>query len=459
MAQVVVGGTVAALAAADALASRGRPVRLFLPRKGVGGGFTSMARGGHRLELGMRVLELRYEGTATPPPLDRYRPDGDGHRPFVGLIDAWVREHVGSDRIVDIDEPASFVGGRLGPEVLLTSDLTRGAELVSAEDARQIASEAEAAVRAHGPAGWLSGEERSRLSDASFDEASLHQHGPTFHERLIAPLIGKMRPGGGGDVLAVLRRKLWMPLFWPQTVAEVFSGRPPGFVPDRPLTVVRPGGMGPVVEVLLARLTSPHVELVPYDTVTGLEQVGRRLRIEFSDGRVEVADRPIIGVGAGDLFGAVGIPFTPTKVHAVLAWVGVQEADVRRLPGYVHVLDPDVAAYRITPGELDEQAGTRVLCVELSFDVAKDDAADVARAALQRVGILREGAPTEDLGVFAGPTFTDPTADNVERHAQAVESLRGLGLRASVIGGAQAFGFDSFNEQVIQGLQAAEFAD
>ena len=454
------GRAPAALAAADALAARGRQVRLFLPRKGVGGGFTSVARGGYRLELGMRVLELRYEGTATaPPPLAEYRPEGDGHRPFVGLIDAWVRELVGADRIVDIDEAASFVRGRLGPEVLLTSDLTRAAELVSAEDARRIADEAAAAVIAHGPAGWLSREERHRLWDASLDEASQHQHGRTFHERLIAPLVGKVRPGGGRDVPAALRRKLWMPLFWPRTVAEVFSGQPPAFVPDRPLTVVRPGGMGPVVDALVARLRTPHVEVVPYDALTGLGQEGDQIRIELSDGRVEVADRPIVGVGAGELFAATGIPFAPTKVHSVFAWVGVREADVRRLPGYVHVLDADVPAYRITPGELDVPTGTRVLCVELSFDVAKDDAADVARTTLQRVGIVREGASTEDLGVFAGPTFTDPTADNAARHARAVESLYGLELPATVIGGAQAFGFDTFNEQVIQGLQAAEDAD
>jgi hypothetical protein len=456
MPQVVLGGTVAALAAADALAERGQSVRLLLPRKGVGGGFTALERGGHRLELGMRVLELRYEGTASAPPLDRYRPEGNGHRPFVGLIDAWVRGLVGDDRIVDIDPPASFVRGRFGPEVLLTSDLTGAAQLVSAEDARRIHGEAAASVTAHGPAGLLSAEDRHRLQDTSFDDASRYQHGPTFHERLISPLITKMRPGGGRNVPAALRRKLWMPLFWPQTVAEVFGGQAPAFVPDRPLTVVRPGGMGPVVEALLERVRAPRVEVVPYDGLAGLDQDGGQLRIEFSDGRVEVADRPILGVGAADLFGALRIDFTPTKVQSVLAWVGVQETDVRALPGYVHVLDADVPAYRITPGELDAATGTRVVCVEMSFDVAKDAAADRARDALQRVGIVREGAPTQDLAVFAGPTFTDPTADNVERHARAVEQLQELDLPAVVIGGAQAFGFDSFNEQVIQGLQAAQ---
>lgn len=454
MTRTVLGGTIAALAAADALAAGGRPVRLLLPRRGVGGGFAPVERDGHRLELGMRVLELRYEGTTTPPPLDRYRPDGEGHRAFVGLVDSWVRGLVGADRIVEIDKPASFVRDRLGPEVLLTSDLTGATELVSAEDARRIAGEA-AAAAAQGPAGWLAASEQYRLWDASLDDASRHQHGRTFHERLIAPLVGKMRAGGGRDVPAALRRKLWMPLFWPETVAEVFAGRRPRFVPDRPLTVVRPGGMGPIVEALLARLRAPHVEVVPYDAVTAITQDGGRIHIALSDGRVEVAERPVIGVSSGELFGALGIPFALTKVQSVFAWVGVREADVRRLPGYVHVLDADVPAYRITPGER-ERTGTRVLCAELSFDVGKEAAAERAREALVRVGIVDEGAPTQDLGVFAGPTFTDPTADNLQRHARAIEQLQALQLPGTVIGGAQAPGADSFNEQVVQGLQAAE---
>ncbi|SHF76752.1 hypothetical protein [Geodermatophilus nigrescens] len=453
--QLVVGGTVAALATADALAAAGRPVRLLLPRRGVGGGFLPLERDGRRLELGMRVLELHYEGTGTPPPLAEYRADDEGHRPFVALVDGWVRDLVGADAVVPVDPPASWLGGRLGPEVLLSSDLSRAAGLVAPDDARRIAGQAADAAREHGDAGWLAAGESGRLAEAGFDEASLHQHGARFHELFLAPFTGKIRPGGGADVLASLRRKLWVPLFWPRTVAEAFSGQPVGFVPERPLTVVRPGGMGPVLRALLDRLRARQVTVETYDRLTAVAPGGPAVRLGFADGREETAARPVLGLSAAELFAAAGVEYAPDRLHSVLAWVGVREDDLAELPGFVHVLDPGVPAYRVTPGERGDD-GVRVVCVELAHDVPQEQAAATAVAVLETTGLLREGAGGTDLGVFSGPTFTDPTAANVARHAAALAAWQDLGVDAAVVGGAGSFGADSFNEQVLQGLSTAE---
>jgi hypothetical protein len=452
---VVVGGSLAALAAADALAAR-RPVRLLLPRRGVGGGFLPLEREGRRLELGMRALELRYEGAGVPPPLDSYRPEGDGHRPFVARVDAWVRDLVGDGALVDLPAPASYVDGRLGPELLLTSDLTGAAGLVGPAVAGRIAAEASRAAVVSGPAGWLAPEHRDRLWDVSLDEASLHQHGRTFHELFVGALSRKVRPAGGSDVVAALRRKLWVPLFWPQTLADAFAGRPPGFVPDRPLTVTTGGGAGPVVTALLDRLVSRGVEVVHHDGLRALACEDGDLLVETADGRVERAHRPVLGVGAGELFAAVGIEHAATRVRSVIAWVEVAEDDVVQLPGVVHVLDPAVPAYRVTPGERDASTGARVLCVELCHDIATEGAVATAAAAVRRIGLVREGAAVRGLTAVAAPAFSDPTAQNRARHEAAWAAWRELDLTAVVVGGAQAFGYDSFNEQVVQGLQVAE---
>ena len=160
----------------------------------------------------------------------------------------------------------------------------------------RIAGEAAEAARRHGDAGWLGPDAADRLATASFDEASLHQHGARFHELFLAPFTTKIRPAGGADVVAGLRRKLWVPLFWPRTVAEAFGGHPVSFVPERPLSVVRPsGGMGPVVQALLDRLRARGVTVVPYERMTGVASDPAGVRVEFSDGRV----RPPAGRSSG----------------------------------------------------------------------------------------------------------------------------------------------------------------
>ncbi|MGY1813841.1 NAD(P)-binding protein [Blastococcus sp. SYSU D00820] len=452
--QLVVGGSVAALVAADALAAAGRPVRLLLPRRGIGGGFGPVERGGYRLELGMRLLELRYEGVGTPPPLTGYRPEGEGHRPFVGLVDDLVRDLVGADAVVPVATPACFLGGRLVPEVLVSGDLSRAPGLVDAGTARRIAEEAAALAAQHGDAGLLAPDRRPALWDTGLDDASLAQHGRTFHQLFLAPFTGKVRPAGGGDVLAALRRKVWAPLYWPRTVAEAFGGRPPAFVPERPMTVVRPGGTGRIVAALVDRLTGRGVEVVPGDAVTAVAADGDRVRVTTADGRAESARRPVLGLSPKELFAAAGIDYAPRRVESVMAWLGVPESAVAELPGFVHVLDPDVPAYRVTPG--DSVEGTRVVCVELAHSVPRAEVVDTARDVVVRLGLVPEGTPLADLGVHAGPSFTDPTADSRDRHAAALAEWAGRELDAVVVGGAQAFGYDSFNEQVLQGLQAAE---
>ena len=129
---VVVGGTLSALVTADALAREGRPVLLLLPARGVGGGFMPVEREGRRLERGMRVLELHYEGLGEPPPIEDYRPGDHGHRPWTRLVRDWVGELVGEDALVEIDPPAMAVNGRVGPEVLLRTDLEPIRELLDA---------------------------------------------------------------------------------------------------------------------------------------------------------------------------------------------------------------------------------------------------------------------------------------------------------------------------------------
>ena len=54
------------------------------------------------------------------------------------------------------------------------------------------------------------------------------------------------------------------------------------------------------------------------------------------------------------------------------------------------------------------------------------------------------------------PAFTAPSAGNLAAFGAAQESFNRLSLDAEIIGGAAAFGADSLNEQIIQGLRAGE---
>ena len=62
----------------------------------------------------------------------------------------WVGELVGEDALVEIDPPAMAVNGRVGPEVLLRTDLEPIRELLDAGELDAIAAEAAEAVARSG---------------------------------------------------------------------------------------------------------------------------------------------------------------------------------------------------------------------------------------------------------------------------------------------------------------------
>jgi hypothetical protein len=449
---VVAGGGIAALVAADAAAAAGRDVHLLLPRKGVGGGFMPIVLDGRPLERGLRVLELGYEGVGTPPPLHTYDAAGAGHRAFARDIDAYVRSVAGDDAVVRVPAPQMWLNGRLGDELLLTSDLTRLRAYLDARTAAAIAAEA------RGEAGLLAPGRAGELAAASLTQASLHNHGRTFHDLVVAPVLAKLRPEAGDDVPADLRRKLWMALFHPRTLREAAAGGPVGFRPDRPFHDIEPGGPGHVVTCLLERLRAcAHVTVTEVDGFAGIGAApGRRVCIAPLGAAPVLAEDPILALTPGELFPAAGIGYRPDRVSSVLTWLQVAERDAEALRSFAHVVDADLPVFRVSRGAVDADGVT--LCVELAHDVAKADASAVAADALRRIGVLPDTAPVRPLATFSGLTFTAPTFVNRERFGIARRAFDALGLRARTIGGTEAFGVDSFNEQVMQGLAAAAWA-
>ncbi len=449
---VVAGGGIAALVAADAAAAAGRDVALLLPRRGVGGGFVPLVLDGRPLERGLRVLELGYEGVGTPPPLDTYDAGGTGHRPFARDIDAYVRSVVGDEAVVQVPSPQMWLAGRLGDELLLRSDLAVLPPYLEPAVAAAIVREA------RGEAGLLAAARAAELAATSLVQASLRNHGSTFHELVVAPVLAKLLPTGGDDVPADLRRKLWMAMFHPRTLREAAGGGPISFRPHRPFHDIEPGGPGRLVTLLLERLHAcARVTVTPVDGFAEVRPAsGGRVLIVPLGAPPVVAEEPILALTPGELFSASGVQYHPDRVHSVLTWLKVGERDLEALRSFVHVVDADVPVFRVSRGAVDADGVT--VCVELAHEVPKEDAFAVAALALRRIGLIGEDAPVRSLATFSGPTFTAPTFANRERFSAAGQEFAALGLRTRAIGGSEAFGVDSFNEQVMQGRAAAAWA-
>jgi hypothetical protein len=455
--RVVVGGSIAALVAADALARAGRRVRLLLPERGVGGGFAPLRADGCVLELGVRLLELSYEDDDAPvPPLADYAPGVAGHRPYIRLISEYVRGLVG-DRLVAAPRPTMVVDGREVDDLLFTVDLSSLSEILDAGDRQAMGREAADAVRRAGPAGVLDGDP-AQLDAMSLRDASLTNHGHLFHERFVAALCDKVLPGGASAVLASLRRKVWAPLFFPETLRRALAGRDTGFHPRRPFHTVAPDGCGALVDALVDRLgADSRVAIERPGALTSLVGATRATHLGFADGTTMVARRPLVGVSAAELFGAAGLDYAPERVRTALVWFE-RVQDGAPPPGAVtHVLDPDNPVLRVSAGGAATR-GHRLLCVELRHDTQAEELGDAARRGLEAAGLVGADVSLREVRSVARPTFAAPSAQTRDRFATAMATFQRRGFDVDLLAGGTSAAADSFNEQVVQGLRAGAMA-
>lgn len=448
----------AALVAASALGERGRRVRLLLPERGIGGGFATLRHAGRALELGVRLLELRYEDEPErPPPLRDYEPGIGGHRPYVGLIRAWAEGLVGGG-LVEAGRPQMVVDGRWVEDPLFTVDLAGLASGLPGPARERIAEEAGAARAAEGDAGVLDPARAAELEGLSFEAASLRNHGPALHG-LLAPLAGKFWRGGAAELAAPLRRKAWMALFWPRTVEEAMRGAEPAFRPHRPFHTVAPEGPGALVSALLARLEGqPEVTIERPGALSALEAGAPGVRLGFAGGARAEAASAIVGSSPGEVFAAAGIDYAPERVRTVIAWVECAEEDILALAPLVHLADEALPAARVSTGGGGAPEGRRLLTVELRHDLAEEAIEEATRRSLEGAGILLKGAPLMPIRHVSVPSFAAPTRENAAAFAAARARLLERELPVSLIGGAADFAADALNEQVVAGLRAAEEA-
>ena len=457
----VVGGSLAALASVERLAAGGCPVRWCRPTKGVGGGFAPLVVDGHRLDLGARLFELVDGPRVQPDVAEQYHPGPTGFVPWWPAVTAYLLELLGEEPL-RIAAAEQYAFGGWCDDAYVRVRLDGVARRLPAPMRERMAREAAAIAGtvAH-PAGILARPD-GELASTTLARASLEQHGAAFHDALIAPLAAKLFPAGTEGPSALLRRRAWLPLFWPRTVAAELGGQSvadaaPTYRPDRHFHVDRHGGTGSLIASLLRRIdASPVVETVGYERVGAIDADG--IDLVVPGGRRRVDGPCIVGAGPEETLAAAGIDYRPERTRVAVWWLAVDERDLlRRPPSMGFVTDADIVPYRVgsTLAEADDR-GRVVVTVEAGDHCADGDVTGPEGGVLARLGLARPGAAIDVVHRMRAAAFVAPTVLEHERLRFALDELHERGLPHVAVGGLTGFAADSINEQLCQALLVAE---
>ncbi|MBV8651825.1 MAG: NAD(P)/FAD-dependent oxidoreductase [Alphaproteobacteria bacterium] len=451
------GSSIGCLAAALLHAERGRRVRLFLQKGREGGSFQGLRLDGRHLDLGVRLFELDYEDRPEERlKLADFDRDRHNHRPFIDAVAAFIRRFIG-DELLRV-EAEMFAGGRRGRCIHFTTDLSGLPDLLDRRDCETMRAEIEAILRDPREKDWqFRPGHPARLDQIGLATASLDNHGALFHERFVRPHCAR-QTSGWEQTIASDRRRLWMALFHPVTLAEALDRRPPTFRPYRPFYRARAGLF--VERLLEAVQRNALIEIAPVGRLERFARNGDTACLDFADstggpGRsLEIAaQRSVLGLTAEELFPAAGIAYAPERIRSGVAWVEIPESEILYWPALLSVHEPEMTTLRISTTSEGGPPGWRIATVETGSEAPSLDA---IRCELEAVGIVSSGGSARLLKSFHGPAQTAASFDNRTRFTAARDSFAQLGWAGTVLGPARRFGFDSLNDQLVEALHLAE---
>lgn len=458
---IVVGGSVGCLVAAAEAGRMGKRVRLFLPERDVGSGFAARPFDGRRLDVGTRLFDLNdRSGAAVPTDLAGYRV-GNDYRPYMRFIRRFVEELL-EGQIKALPTTLMSFAGTLVPDFLATLDLSTLPSLVGKDALAVIFKETEAILDADPAHPATLGRNASPdLSGIPYEAASLANHGDTFHRLLIAPYSTKVYPSGWKSVPADLRHKIWSPLLYAKTINQacrgtLFRGREP-----LSFHTVEGADFGVFVDRLLARIEGcANLKVSRYGRLLQIARSGGAHLLSFDGpGAPYLVRGPLaLGLSIADLAALDGGDPAIDQLTIGLAWVEVPEDDLLTDASYITVHQADNPAYRISFGGSGAPDGWRLINVELTPRLPRQEYGRGVPLALERAGLLASSAKARLLDGLSELTIPAPTLHNRARLGAAKVALAERGVIATFIGAAGDMACDQLNDHILQGLALAQEA-
>ena len=451
---VVIGGGVGCLVAALSAAETGAHVTLLAPCRGIGAGFAALEQDGFQLDIGCRRFDLTNDPVISA--LEDYQP-GMRTRPFANHYRSFVEDDLGIE-LVATNAPQVSYDGRRASDFVTSLDLTSLPDLLPADDVARIEKETDAILSAQtsspltlGLGTWPD------LSKASLKDASIANHGPTFHARFIEPFARKLYPEGWETMPADLASKIWAPLFFPRTINQ---GCRREINRDSPaVTYFYPasGYFGEFVAKLIAKIRRmKNIQTIPFAELTSIKRQGLSHVAEFSDRPAFQWHAPFaLGTSLDNYFALAGKPFQAETLSLAVIWVEVNEDDLLNDPAMINVFDRDTTVSRISFSGRSQTAGRRVLALEMTGG-SSECSTDGVRQVLTAMNILRPGAPITHIRQEPDIKIPAPSAAN-RRHLNAARaSLIDHGINPVLLGTLNNMKADTLCDQVLQGLQMGQ---
>ncbi len=451
---LIYGSGLSALVLAERLGSAGKKVMLVNPSKPWGGIFGGINIDGDVFDAGMTNFEFDLFGEPADD-IQNYDPDC---KHGIGRYVHFVKQYLsGFVETTPLPTPIMQFGGHVVSDLIISNQFSV-LEMLAPQVRKAIRTELEAIVAAPNPLHPRTKYDPSApLATTPFEQVSLANHGPTFHELFIEPLFRKILGISTAEIEGVFHRNGWAPLFYPETLLSQFGPLPQALKPTvfrYPNDVNFGAFIGRIADAVRAL---PNVRIIESAKKTEIDVATSTIRV---DGKEYVFRRLAWGGELSQLIGSHAEAQQPTQRASLdLLFLKVKSRGVGN--HFSVLIDPEVDSpfYRVTnqsicAGATPAQHKIILECSSGKWDEESPNSSAALDGALRRYGIDPEAVTSYQRRSFKGalviPSYVQMSEFNRRR-----ERVAHRFSDVELIGTSSGYVSVTLNDHIIQALKIA----
>ena len=450
----IIGNNIAAIVSALELGKSGCEVELINPLPNWGGHFNGIEVEGHVFDIGRITFDfVSYNNDANSDPLT-YNPE---LRNDVGRFYAHIEEFV--HKIIatrEVTTPSMFYEGKWCADTYQADSL----ECVSLLDAGKTPALREELENVVGQPNSEFHASRKKDSEQflreSYETISKLNHGNTFHQEFIEPVLNKTLFDQSDKVLALFHRLPWFPLYYPESILAEIKGKPH---PVKTLAFHYPdrSDFRQLIQKLMSLVEQhPSIQI----TSASLKTIDLN-RLSF--------DRTLVWTLHPGIYLAEVIegykPVEEAKIPMTFAFAGVKTNNIKREFSSVVLTDETFHAYRVNNQTNCSGIELALSLLSIEFNTAylaskgiesEESISEAVRHVLLGTGIIDSVDAIDFIEIKRVPKgLRIPSRENYDNFYQVLQRLRHEFPNVECIGASSGFATASFNDQLVQAMQLA----
>ena len=459
MHHIIVGTSIASLVAAHKLAEAKEKVTL-IPNGGKWGAhFAGIDICNSHFDTGMTIIELGSNHTQTQSNLAEYdRNKRNDVGKYLGLVKEYLNELL---PIREIDTPQSYFRGQWYNDFILSNNLDI-LDGFNQQEKQNIIDE----LSNRNSLNWRHSSNKLKqqkvYSTASYYEVSNYNHSELIHNQIIEPFIKKLTNLSTQKISALYHRRLWVPLYYPETLIQYLKGEIKQFT-QTSIHYPTNSSLKGVVDALLRKI-NPHKNCTIID-----EKIKT---IDYTNKKVLLENNTHLNYESMAWGGSLAAAFKTFEVDSIkdyntvrvsltFAFAIISRKKLKKDFSVLFHLDKESPCYRITNlsnccGETNDNI--RVV-LEYNTDYlqqnnSESEVKQTCEKTLTQLGIIDNKKDILDMSIKTVPkvlpmpteqynTITNHNLELLESH------LKGLTL----MGNSSGTSTRSFADNIVQGLQ------